>query len=455
MSARYSGSPSKWRVVTALWGNRFVDRFLRTTLPTILAPGNLPALAEGKRVEFLLFTERSDLALLETTDLFRRLARLVKVESIFIDEVGGDGKYGRLSAVHKIGMDGAGDGDTGLIFLTPDAIWADGTLARIRVLAEQGFRAVVIDGPRAVRSGFFGGLAEFTHADGSIVISPRALIKSLLAHIHPFEASAHWHGAFAHDVPYQLHWTVPGEGILTRAFCKFPLYLRFDGPIAEFRGAIDHGLVDAAGFDEADIYHSIDSDEMAVVSVDDLGFSSANFKHTDKRDRILRAAKWALTDATTQNLKSILYPARRHWTEPTEARWRRVERLSGRHVGAILASRQILDVHRRATELGLTKAAGLIAFAFHARGLTGWLDAPRPRTYLVPSNLAFERAGVDSVDRLLALDRHLFVAVLRRHVLEGVVGGEDAARRCGVGIVREGLEAGDGVMHVVDRILAD
>jgi uncharacterized surface protein with fasciclin (FAS1) repeats len=451
------GGPAVWRLVVAAWGRRFVDRFLTTTLPSVLSPGNVAALVRGAPAEFMILTEAADLPRLSDHPLMRRLSEMLTVRTVCIDQIGGDGKYDRMTRIHRLGMEGAAQADAGLILLTPDAIWADGTLASVRRAAELGYQAVLMDGPRVVGPAFLADLEAFRGPESDTInVGPRALMELSARHIHPNEAAWNWHSPVIHDAPFQLHWPVAGEGMVTRAFCMHPLFVRPRREIGDFVGAIDNGLVDRIVDDFSLIYYCRDSDEMAVVSIDELGFSSASIKRTDKRDRILRVAKWVTSVATPQNRHAALHPARRHFTEVTERRWRTAERLSAAHMDAVLACRQLLLLHATLMEHGLDTAAGLLAFALHQRGLVGWLGRARPRTFLVPAEAAASRwLNDESGSQLLQQgQKAALFCLLANHVRDGRMTADELRTLLpGVSIVEGDIPLEDGIVHVIDRVL--
>src|SRR5262245_22540809 len=67
-------------VLLPVWGGAFVRRFLDCCLPTLLAPGNLPALARALPTRFVLLTEATDVAFITGHSGWRQLAQCCATE---------------------------------------------------------------------------------------------------------------------------------------------------------------------------------------------------------------------------------------------------------------------------------------------------------------------------------------------------------------------------------------
>ena len=70
--------PKAINVLLPVWGYPFVRQFLEVSLPTLLAPGNLPALAKALPCTFILMTSEEDAescASIRPSIDFRRSAR--------------------------------------------------------------------------------------------------------------------------------------------------------------------------------------------------------------------------------------------------------------------------------------------------------------------------------------------------------------------------------------------
>src|SRR5438067_8102775 len=72
--------------IIVLWGERFRNYFVDLCLPTLLSPGNLPALKTRERSKFLICTRPEDWAALQVTPVFRLLEEYVEPVYIEIPE---------------------------------------------------------------------------------------------------------------------------------------------------------------------------------------------------------------------------------------------------------------------------------------------------------------------------------------------------------------------------------
>jgi len=448
----------QFEIVTVLWGARFVDRFLSMTLATMLAPGNIPALADSRRVSYRIFTGENDEGRLRASLLFQRLEQILPVKISVISTRGDDGKYQAAIKYYIQAIEEARAASVPTILLQPDAIWADGAMLRIAELADAGYAAIMTDGLRVVSEHFMPAFEDVSGkgADGSLSIEPRALMELAMGFIHPYEASVTWNSKFIHDVPFRLHWPVSGGGILTQGFCYNPIYLAPEKYDFGSVKAMDHGLVDAAITNLDRVYYCQDSDDVALVSIDEEGYSGANYKRADRRQKILTAASWAYREATPENLLAATKPVRRHFAGIDEAKWRRVERVSRASMDAVLTCRKLFLVLSLMKRHGLTLAPAMLAYLLYQGPLTGWLKSPGPMTVFVPTDAALEALGRARLDQLLEPEyKAAVLAMLGAHMRSGHLTSDQAQSHMGAAKLVEGdLGAEDWTLHIIDRPLS-
>src|SRR3981189_1181676 len=92
-SALPRSPPKACAILLPVWGAAFIRRFLDLCLPTLLAPGNIPALAQTLPTRFVLLTRSSDLSVITEHPTWRHLATICDTEIRTIDDLIADGNH--------------------------------------------------------------------------------------------------------------------------------------------------------------------------------------------------------------------------------------------------------------------------------------------------------------------------------------------------------------------------
>src|SRR4051794_1184385 len=114
----------------AVWGDEHVAMFMEFCLPSLLAPGNIPSICRRSGSRFLLHTREADLAIMARSAPFQLLKQHIEIDIQFIDTSGG-GAHDVLTRCHGEAMAAANAAGVPVIFLSPDTIWADGSIAAV------------------------------------------------------------------------------------------------------------------------------------------------------------------------------------------------------------------------------------------------------------------------------------------------------------------------------------
>jgi hypothetical protein len=138
-------------VALPVFGKVAVSHALRYGLPTLLSPGNLPALASAFPLKLLLCTTQQDLGTLLSSPLIRaaRDKMAVRALPMAADMAELTAKLGRppssgdlLNAGHQYAIDLATQDDFGLVCGLPGGLYADGSFAAVAEQIRAGRRAV-------------------------------------------------------------------------------------------------------------------------------------------------------------------------------------------------------------------------------------------------------------------------------------------------------------------------
>jgi hypothetical protein len=263
-----------------VWGERFRNYFLDLGLPTLLAPGNLPALRTRPRSKFLICAPPEDWIALQAAPVFRLLEQYVEVVHIEIPPCPPDvSGCVHMGIGHRRGCELAYR-DKGYPFvLTPDCIFSDGAISRLQELALQGVELALVPALRFAEEPLFAQLKQAgISADGRngmadpIVLKNRDLVRMALASLHSETASYEWDAPYFAPLPSAAWWRVPGEdGIVVHS-------LSWAAPLFDLSTVIEH---DTSTFDEwtydgdyiyknlgniKRIHLVLDSDEMFMAS---------------------------------------------------------------------------------------------------------------------------------------------------------------------------------------------
>jgi uncharacterized surface protein with fasciclin (FAS1) repeats len=408
-----------FHLITNVWGAGHTDLFLSLTLPNVLSPANLPALARAHDVRYRIHTTPADRRRIEDSPAGRRLAGLVPVE--FASPLG-ERRPDVAFHVHWFHRTAAQAKRAGAVavFVPPDTLWSDGSFARCGEVMAGGARAIATPFLQVVAETCTPEvLARFRDAsDGSIAIPAAALADLGRRHLHPLTALAvpgSPHGRPA----LERYWPVTGAGFVSR-FAVRELFA-FDPR----RCPITFLWYAAGPEDRAGIHFAAGPHDMAMLSVDPLPkyFDNTIADHAIGAGDLARSTLHPWND--TQQTR-VFARRRIHWraAEAPARAWRHAEAASDRAMREMEVRRLAKRAWARLRELGCTRAAGVLAVALEATDLARHWRGDVPLTVLAPADTAFAGAATAVVEALLqpgAEDR--LERFVRRHVLRGPATG--------------------------------
>ena len=251
------------RLTTVIWGSDFVDTFLRLTLRSLLAPGNVPALAAFCETGYTIYTTEEDRRLIEAAPLFAKLRQIVDLHiATFTTQEIDASNFGSHSDLWLRGLDLARRNREILFFIIPDIVYADGTLTRWARRLQQGYRAIYSPGPQVVLETISEELAQrFPSNEQPIVLDDAQMRELLLRHLHPIPITMdRTSGRRTGHAEYDLR-PVPGRGLVIRVLSSHPF------------------CVDASFFNELRSFNPCD--HLDKLAFEDVTVASAEplFKH--------------------------------------------------------------------------------------------------------------------------------------------------------------------------------
>lgn len=434
-------------ILTAVWGAWHREVFLSLQLPTLLAPGNLPALHGVVPTIYHIHTSESDKPHFEDHPGIAALRRILPVEIT----ASPDDAFRHPVETHlRIWHDGvarARSADAYFMALPADMLWADGAFAHLADRLKAGEIAVYALFMRVVQETItkelgwrFGGPPLPPGA-----LPPGRLVGLALEHIHPLLAAYRRDSEHFPFHPEYIIWPVPGEGVLMRSLATTALI--FDPK----RCAVDHHFSLLEGVDLDKVGFIDDSDQLFGVSLTPATKDVNWFFTRQTADIETMGAWWDVFDGYAHD-RLADRAIRFHAVEPTATAWRRAELHSNFLVGQCRTARELVRIGRFLRGMGYRTASERLALAIMSGRLRRMWRWRGPFTIFCPSEAALSSPA--EWDGRMDVSPEDILA----HVVEGIVGptpegdrGDEVSTRSLAGGSVRVVANDDGVVRVNGR----
>jgi SAM-dependent methyltransferase len=265
------GPPKAVRLLLCMWGYSYVREFLESSLPTLLSPGNLPAIADKLPTEFVFLTSIDDQPFITEHPAFKRLAEICTVTIHPIDHVITDGNHSTtITLAFAEAVRDSGDAmiDTCFFFLVSDYVVADGSLANALDRMLRGASAVVVGNLQVALEDALPWLQErLAGHEQSLTLSSRELMKWALNGLHPIVLANIVNIPFSHNTDSnRLFWRVDGNTVIGRFYLAHMLCIRPEVTDFVIGASCDYSFVPEM-CPSGNVETITDSDEYLVVEI--------------------------------------------------------------------------------------------------------------------------------------------------------------------------------------------
>lgn len=324
--------PPRALFTTAVWGEGYLDRFLRYSLPTQLSAGNLGAFDTSSL--FLIITAAADIERVTASAPFAALSRMVSTKCVALETIAGsrsNDKYSKLTACQNYALKRSEDFEA-IFFGYGDALWADGSYRAAARRLQDGYDVVFSFGHPVVGKRFLTALPQLNgdQPAPAATIPPRMFARAVHEHLHPMALSTKWTNELMPRCPSYVTWDIPGQGMLLRAFHLHPVAVRVrtdvDGFFTPFRSTLDEEFVVQLYRTDPNVYVSTSSDEMCVCSLADETNDLLPYQSfPPKRRGVGNLAQFAETHAGLLHRRLFQHSIRLIIDDVCEDRWHAVE----------------------------------------------------------------------------------------------------------------------------------
>lgn len=178
--------------ICVVWGQSYRDKLLGYTLPSLLAPGNLPSWPYLSQSQLHLVSPPADWQVIQQSPVFHAVASLLHIHwtPLLVDEYPEAwGSYQVTAYVHQQALQRAHQQNSTVIFIVPDALYSNGTFSHLVQRLVQGQDLLLTLGLRVTAELFEAALpaSEFV-----CDISPAQASQWCLQYLHPEFRSYFW-----------------------------------------------------------------------------------------------------------------------------------------------------------------------------------------------------------------------------------------------------------------------
>lgn len=314
----------KFHLFMVVWGDAYIETMVGLAIPTLLYDDNLPALAARHDCKMVFFTRASEEARIRHAPSVARLARLMPIEFVSIDPDSAVDAYAAMNAAHYRGCLAAKEAGARAIFLFPDGVFANGSLARAGQYAEQGKVAVICAGPLLSRDTALPALLPRVESDP---LSCRELVALMRAHLHP-QLRRNFIDSWDFSIwPIFVCWSLGPKGMLIRGLHLHPLMIDLSR-IGSFESlkerTVDCTLLGETLDDWSDVQVETDSDNICICSL--TAKAATNFNESwYRRFEFLRLHNTAYGPLFNALHRHYFTKALKFHVGDLDDEWRRIE----------------------------------------------------------------------------------------------------------------------------------
>lgn len=258
----------------ALWGKSYIETFCDISLRSLLAEGNIPALAKEYSCIFTLLTTREDIAGFEKQPLFPRLREHCEIRYVDIRDIIFHGNHSAtLTVALERGMREMGKAmlNTYFIYLVADYLFASQSLSGLLPYLRKGVSAITAGNYQVVEEEVLDELKHFIDpATGAINIPNRELVGWSLRHLHPITvANTLGVGDTYSSHANRLFWRVDKDTLLGRFYLRHMLCIKPEKMDYVIGASCDYSYVEEM-CPSGNVVNLCNSDEYLVIELQPL-----------------------------------------------------------------------------------------------------------------------------------------------------------------------------------------
>lgn len=307
--------PKAITLLLPVWGYRFILQFLKCCLPSLLAPGNIPAVAAAVPTRLVVLSREGDKEMIRSHPAWIALQKFCTAEINFIDDLITDTNHSAvitLAFARAVRQSGKAMLDTGFVFVMSDYLFADGSLATLVKHFLDGASGIVAGNFQIVAEEAEPKLQESINpVSQAIVLPPRDLVAWSLAHLHPATTANMVDLGRSHNFhTNRLLWRVDENTLIGRFYLMHPIGVRPEITDFVVGSSFDYSFIPEM-CPSGNVVRLTDSDEYFVVEMQPRQHERANLRLGPlvERELAISLAEWTTIQHRANIAETIVYHA--------------------------------------------------------------------------------------------------------------------------------------------------
>jgi hypothetical protein len=265
--------PNNIQMLLPVWGERYTRDLLDFCLPSLLAPGNIPALSRLAPCTLVLLTPARNALIVKQSPLWGLLLRYCEVRIEPIDDLVSESSSTVLTLAYAAAIRQSGEQalDTCFVPLVADYVLSDGSLLKVVEHIFGGASGVLAGNFQIEREPAVAGLQASKNDAGVLAVTSRALVEISFRALHQATLAQIVDAGNRYD-PHinRLFWRVDGHCMVGRFFLMHMIAIRPETSKFVIAASSDYSLIPEL-CPSGKIVRMTDSDDYFVVECQPRG----------------------------------------------------------------------------------------------------------------------------------------------------------------------------------------
>jgi hypothetical protein len=221
--------PSNIQILLPVWGEQYTRGFLDFCLPSLLAPGNIPALSRLAASSLVLLTPARDAVVIKQSPLWTLLRHYCEVRIEPIDDLVSESSSTVLTLAYVFAIRRTGQQalDTCFVPLVADYVLSDGSLVKVVERIFAGASGLLVANFQIERETALPHLEAIKNDKGVLAVTSRTLVKLSFGALHQATLAQIVNADGRHDPrTNRLFWRVDDDCMVGRFFLMHMIAIR-------------------------------------------------------------------------------------------------------------------------------------------------------------------------------------------------------------------------------------